>query len=167
MSIGLFILTSILLISSLVYATPVNIETAKQVANNWYSERNDKSSNDFKIVESFIETENAENIFYIFNFDKTGFVMVSADDITIPILGYVFEHNYTSENHPPQFDAMLASFREQIVYARENNLSASQEAQDEWERLNVRTENFERNRDFNRLVPLLLTTWNQDFSWNT
>ncbi|MCK4653915.1 MAG: C10 family peptidase, partial [Candidatus Cloacimonetes bacterium] len=151
----------------MVYSAAVTITTAEQVAMNWYSERNDKVSNDFRIVESFIEKENTENIYFIFNFDKTGFVMVSADDATIPILGYVFEHNYTLENHPPQFDAMLASFKEQIVYAKENNLSASKEAKDEWERLNVRTENFEINRDFNRLGPLLSSLWNQNYSWNT
>ena len=161
------ILILVLIIPSMVYSVAVTQTTAEQVAMNWYFERNDKAPNDFEIVESFIETENAENIYYIFNFDKTGFVMVSADNVTIPILGYVFEHNYTLENHPPQFDAMLASFREQIMYARENNLSASQEAQDEWERLNVRTENFEKNRDLNRLGPLLSTTWDQGYSWNT
>ncbi len=161
------ILALVLIIPSIVYSATVTRTTAEQVAMNWYSERNDKAPNDFEIVESFIEKENTENIFFIFNFDKTGFVMVSADDAAIPILGYVFEHNYTLENHPPQFDAMLASFKEQIVYAKENSLSASQEAQDEWERLNVRIENFERNRDFNRLDPLLSSLWNQSYSWNT
>ena len=147
-------------------ANSVTLQNAEQVALNWCSERNDKASNDFKIVESFIEKENTENIYFIFNFYKTGFVMVSADDATIPILGYVFDHNYTLENHPPQFDAMLASFKEQIVYAKENNLSASKETQDEWERLNVKTENFEMNRDFDRLEPLLSTTWNQGQYYN-
>ena len=160
------ILTLALIFPSMVYSVAVTQTIAEQVAMNWYSERNDKAPNDFEIVESFIETENAENIYYIFNFDKTGFVMVSADDITIPILGYVFEHNYTLENHPPQFDAMLASFREQIVYARENDISPTQEIQDDWERLNVRTENFERIRDYSRLGPLLSTTWNQGQYYN-
>ena len=95
------ILTLVLMIPSMVYSAAVTQTTAEQVATNWYSERSDKAPNDFSIVESFIEKENAENIYYIFNFDKTGFVMVSADDSTIPILGYVFEHNYTLENHPP------------------------------------------------------------------
>ena len=109
--IGFLILVLVLIIPSMVYSAAVTRATAEQVATNWYSERNDNASNEFSIVESFIEKENTENIYYIFNFDKTGFVMVSADDATIPILGYVFEHNYTLENHPPQFDDMLASFK--------------------------------------------------------
>jgi hypothetical protein len=156
----------VLIVPSIVYSAAVTRTTAEQVAMNWYSERNDKAPNDFSIIESFIEKENTENLFFIFNFDKTGFVMVSADDASIPILGYIFEHNYTLEDHPPQFDAMLASFKKQIIYIKENDLSAPKETQDEWERLNVRTENFERIRDFNRLGPLLSTTWDQGLYFN-
>ena len=163
--IGLFILTAILLISSLVFATPVNIETAKQVANNWYSERNDKAPNDFKIVESFIETENAENIFYIFNFDTKGFVIVSADDAAVPILGYVFKHNYTTENHPPQFDAMLASYKDQILYIKKNNYVPSQETVNEWNRLKVLNDVFVPE-NYRAVGPLLSTTWNQGQFYN-
>jgi hypothetical protein len=159
------ILTLSLIIPSLVYSVAVTQTTAEQVAMNWYSERNDKAPNDFEIVESFIETENADNIYYIFNFDKTGFVIVSADDIAVPILGYVFKHNYTTENHPPQFDAMLASFREQILYARNNNLSPPQETIDKWNRLKVTTDMFVPE-NVRAVGPLLSTTWNQGQFYN-
>jgi hypothetical protein len=159
------ILVIIVIIPSMVYSAAVTRATAEQVAMNWYSERNDKAPNDFDIVESFIETENADNIYYIFNFDKTGFVIVSADDIAVPILGYVFKHNYTTENHPPQFDAMLASFREQILYARNNNLSPPQETIDKWNRLKVTTDRFVPET-VRAVGPLLSTTWNQGQFYN-
>ena len=166
--IGLFILTAILIIFSLVCAAPVNIETAKQVANNWYLERSEENNREsVEIIETFFTHENLQDIYYVFNFREGGYIMIAADNAVIPVLGYNFEHHYGLENHPPQFDAMLASFKEQIVYAKENNLSASKETQDEWERLNVRTEDFERNRDFSRLGPLISSLWNQGYSWNT
>ena len=155
-----------LFFSSIVYSTPVNVETAKQVARNWYSERIDEGSNKFEIVETIIEEENSENIFYIFNFSKIGFVMVSADDIVVPILGYSFEQNYELKNHPPQFDAMLVCFKDQIVYAKENVLSATREISDEWERLEVKTENFEKIRDIKNVSPLITVNWNQGWDWN-
>ncbi len=160
-----FILTLVLIIPSMVYSAVVTQITAEQVAMNLYSERNDKTPKDFSIVESFIETENAENIYYIFNFDKTGFVIVAADDIAVPILGYVFEHNYTLENHPPQFDAMLASYREQILYARNNDLSPSQEIIDKWNRFKVTTDMF-IPENYRAVLPLLSTTWNQGQFYN-
>ena len=166
--IGLFMLTSVLLISSLVFAAPVNIETAKQVANNWYLERSEENYREsVEIIETFFIIENSQDIYYIFNFQEGGYIMIAADDAVVPVLGYNFEHHFGLENHPPQFDAMLASYKEQIVYAKKNNLSATKETQDEWERLNVRTENFERNRDFRRLGPLISSLWNQGYSWNT
>ncbi|MDP8201078.1 MAG: Spi family protease inhibitor, partial [Candidatus Tenebribacter burtonii] len=92
------ILTFVLMVPSVIHSVTVTQTTAEQIAMNWYAERNEKNPTEFEIIETITEKENAENIFYIFNFDKTGFVIVSADDIAVPILGYVFEHNYTTEN---------------------------------------------------------------------
>ncbi|MCK4652916.1 MAG: C10 family peptidase, partial [Candidatus Cloacimonetes bacterium] len=161
----LLILAIIVIIPSMVYSAAVTQTTAEQVAMNLYFERNDKAPDYFEIVESFIETENADNIYYIFNFDKTGFVIVAADDIAVPILGYVFKHNYTLENHPPQFDAMLASFREQILYARNNDLSPPQKTVDKWNRLKVTTDIFVPE-NVRAVGPLLSTTWNQGQFYN-
>ena len=155
--------------STLVYSTPVNIETAKQVAQNWYSERIDNGSNNFEVVETFIEKENSENIYCIFNFSPPtgGFVIVSADDIIVPILGYSSKQNFGIENHPPQFDAMLVSFKEQIVYAKENWLSTTKEIIDEWSRLYVAAEDFEKIRDIRGVSPMLdPIAWNQGAPWN-
>ncbi|MDP8269448.1 MAG: C10 family peptidase, partial [Candidatus Tenebribacter davisii] len=159
------ILTFVLFIPSIIYSAVVTQTTAEQVALNLYTERNERALSDFKIIETFVEQENANNIYYIFNFDKTGFVIVSADDIAVPILGYVFEHNYTTENHPPQFDAMLASFKEQILYARENDLSPAQETVDKWNRLKVTADIFVPE-NVRVVLPLLSTTWNQGQYYN-
>ncbi|MCK4654051.1 MAG: C10 family peptidase, partial [Candidatus Cloacimonetes bacterium] len=138
-------------------------------ARNWYSERIDDGPTKLEIVETFIEKENSENIYCIFNFNPPvgGFVMVSADDIVVPILGYSFEQNYGLKNHPPQFDAMLANFKEQIVYAKENRLSATREISDEWKRLKVKTEDFKKIRDIKDVSPLLdPIAWDQNWDWN-
>ena len=164
---GIILILGISLFSySFVYSAPVNIETAKQVAKNWYSERIDEGSNKLEIVKTFIEKENSENIYYIFNFNKVGFVMISADDIVVPILGYSSEQNYGLKNHPPQFNAMLACFKDQIVYAKEKRVSATKKISDEWERLEVKTENFEKIRDIKDVSPLITVNWNQGWDWN-
>ena len=75
-------------------AKPVDVDTAKKVALNWYSEKSDINVNNLMITEIFIEEKDSENIFYIFNFENTGFVIVSADDDTIPILCYSLKGNY-------------------------------------------------------------------------
>ena len=60
------ILALVLIIPSMVYSAAVTRTTAEQVAMNLYSERNENAPNEFSIVESFIEKENTENIYFIF-----------------------------------------------------------------------------------------------------
>ena len=159
-----YILTTIFFVHSLLYSAPIDNETAKQVAINLYTERSNFS--EFSIFKQFIEADKDKNIFYIFNFTPTGFVMVSADDIVVPILGYSFDQNYGLENHPPQFDAMLSNFKDQIIYAKENRLSATKEIEDEWNRLKVEPENYEKIRYIREVTPLLSTIWNQGQYYN-
>jgi hypothetical protein len=154
---------------NLLFANSVTLQKAKQVALNWYSERSYDIQNDFQIIEYFIEKEDTDNIYYIFNFSPPngGFVIVSADDLIVPILGYCFNQNYELENHPPQFKAMLVNFKEQIVYAKENYLSATAEINNEWNRLKVNTDNFEKMRDIRDVLPLLdPIEWHQNWDWN-
>ena len=161
------IILSILLLTSfsLVFSFPINEQIAKRVAQNLYYERNDVKRT--YVIETITERQDAENLYYIFNFRNNGFVIVAADDAVFPVLGYSFEQHYGEENHPPQFDAMLESFKEQIIFAKENNLSADKKISNEWQRLNVEIEKFEKSRNLRDVSPLLSTTWDQDYSWNT
>jgi len=120
---------------------PVELKTARKIAINLYSEKSGINSKDLKLAETFIEKENSENLFYIFNFihPKKGFVIVSAQDATIPILGYSFGNIFESINHPIQFDEMLSSYQKQIIFAIENNAYPTTKITAEWERLSIRT----------------------------
>ncbi|MCD4791254.1 MAG: Spi family protease inhibitor, partial [Bacteroidales bacterium] len=157
-----------LIVSSLLYAAPVTIETAKQVAMNLFLERYDGNVENMVIFETFIEKENSENIYYIFNFNQPagGFVIVSADDATVPVLGYSFVHIYEPTGHPVQFDDMLSSYREQILFAIENKIQPVAEVTAEWERLSVKPTNFKGSKADGSVGPLLATTWNQNWPYN-
>ncbi|MBC8312868.1 MAG: Spi family protease inhibitor [Candidatus Cloacimonetes bacterium] len=160
------ILITLFLFAALILsANSVNIEQAKQVATNWFIERGDISN--YEIFDVQIEKEKSINLYYIFNFEQDAYVMVAADDAIVPILGYCFEQHFTSENHPPQFDAMLNSFKKQIIYAKDGSASAAEWVSDEWKRLSVKSENFEKIRDLRDVSPLISANWNQDYSWNT
>ena len=146
-------------------AESVGLETAIRVGVNIYAERADIRTSDIQVVEVITEIENSENLFYIFNIKDHGFVIVAADDAAVPVLGYVFNHNYTTENHPPQFDAMLASYKDQILYLKQNNYVPSQETVNEWNRLNVANDVF-IPENYRAVGPLLSTTWNQGQFYN-
>ena len=80
--------------SERIYPTEVDINTAKRVAINWFTERAEKTVSDIRITNIIEEKEKGETIFYVMTFSEKGFAMVAADDIVQPILGYSTESNY-------------------------------------------------------------------------
>ncbi len=149
------------------FAEPISIETAKKVAKNWYFERGKIDRKGFSIEDHFVESDATKGaLFYIFNFNPTGFVMVSADNIVVPVLGYSFIRHYTTENHPPAFDSMLVNWKEQIIYAKKNKLKSLKRNMDEWDRLNVMPTQFIKNEKIMAVEPLLNTTRGQGKYYN-
>ncbi len=145
-------------------ASPVPVEDAEAIAVNVYSERNPANPADIEVVGSLTEEDGGVVLYHVFNFLPNGFVIVSGDDATMPVLGYCFHQHYGPENHPPQFDALLDSYREQITYVKREQLPATDGIRREWERL----ANGEPPPDGRTVVgPLMVTHWNQGSPWNS
>jgi len=161
-----FVILISLIINDVCNAEPVSLETAKQVAFNFFSERITKRGQDYIIEDNYTITEDSDAIFYIYNFKPSGFVIVSADDVTIPIIGYSYEYSYSNENHPPQFQAMIECYKDVIVSARINNLSRSKKSTREWERLNKKPNQFIKSPLTGNVEPLIQSTWDQYFPYN-
>lgn len=163
------ILLFCLFVVSGLFANPIDTLIAKQVAVNWFAERNtDFRGNEIKINEIITVNEKSEDLFYILNFaNNNGYIIVSADDDVIPVLAYSFEYNYTNENHPPAYDYWLDTYKEQILYIKENKIKAEPEIKAEWNKLNVSTDNFPPVKGIKDVSPLLKTEWNQGSGWNS
>ena len=148
-------------------ANQVSIEETQNVATNWYLERcKEDSISQFDIVETYTESRNSGIVFYIFNFTPSGFVIVSADDISTPVLGYSKSNSYETINHPPAFDDLLECYTLQIDYARDEGIIPFQESIELWQRLSVNPEDFVPESVSRDVEPLLTTTWNQGQYFN-
>ena len=74
--------------------------------------------------------------YYVFNkVGGNGFVIVSGDDIIKPILAYSYVNSFHVENMPDNLRAWMAYYREQINWAREENIVSDEETIWAWERL--------------------------------
>ncbi|MFZ4707881.1 MAG: C10 family peptidase [Bacteroidales bacterium] len=159
-------------------ADPVSPEKALTIANNFYQQvANDKSLTGFKF--SIVNTEKmtvipalngskAEEtvLFYIFNVNESdGFVIVTADDDVIPILGYSLSGSYNEGNQPPALKKLLENYKEQIQYVILNDLKADAEIEGKWNRLE-KGELLNPNKEVKSVNPLLTTTWNQSPYYN-
>ena len=120
------IFSLLFVISSLwLTAAAVSFESAKKVAINFYHHNaGDKAS----ILVSDVVTYQKENIttFYIFVFEAGGFVMVSADDAVIPVLGYSINEPFDKNNISPNAQSWFNDYNKQIKFIVDNGIDNSQ-----------------------------------------
>ena len=153
-----------------VFAKKVEIKLAEQVALNFYLERfnaiNHSGLKTVSISERYTVKDNSENVYYIFNIGNNGFIIVSADDVVYPILGYSFESTYSEQNQPPQFIYWMDTYKRQILNAIKSKLSSTPEIESEWTRLQVKPDEFSSEKNIKAVTPLLLSTWDQGDCYN-
>ena len=87
----LFSILISLFISFSANADEVNIKNARNVAKNFYFQGSGIAFNKIVFTEEITITEGLLPVYYVFNLSNAnGFVIVSAEDNVLPILGYSF-----------------------------------------------------------------------------
>ena len=99
-------LLSLCIISSS-FAAEVDKKTAEKVARNFYYERVNQyqqtSYNQIVFTEFDVFESNSQPIYYTFELSNKGFVIVAADDVVYPVLGYSFENKFDNSEENPAF----------------------------------------------------------------
>ncbi len=156
---------SLLLVFSVMFADPIDKNTAKQVGLNFLNSRTSISDKvtELILVYSVNNQQNTESYFYIFNFQDKAYIIVSGDDHVSPILGYSNEGNFNTENISPQVSKWLENYKSQISYVIENNITATDKITAEWdELLNPSKEKSSQKTVLSQSVsPLIQTNWSQ------
>ncbi|MEA3446585.1 MAG: C10 family peptidase, partial [Bacteroidota bacterium] len=141
---------------------------AQKVAANFYNQKTgvhlNLKSGDSEILLSYIGVSALDTVFYAYSVkNNNGFVLVSADDAVNPVLAYSTKGAFTGENIPPATQYILDEFSEQIIFAKRNNLQATENISLEWSKL--------LSNNIHKVtvlppVPLLLTNWSQGSPYN-
>jgi hypothetical protein len=167
----LLVLLGILLFGFNANAEIVDFQTAKLVAKNAFYEKafdaNPITYEELTFTSTWIEKQEDDPMFYIFNFEDGGFIIVSGDDVLPPVLGYSLSGVCADIGVNQNFDSYMQHFSDQIIYAKSSRLQAEKEISDQWNFYNT-TEHtrFENNSD-EIVVPELLTClWNQNYPYN-
>ena len=156
---------------NLVFSNPVDTATAKKVAINFWRQNNmgptvngktlrfQRETPDFRLL----PTDTLFSGFYIFNaVNGNGFVIVSANDNVIPILGYSMEKTFQIENMPPNLKDWLNGYEQQIQ--RADMVRCSDETRSDWGRL-LAGEPLPV-KSATSVTPLLTTHWDQGWPYN-
>jgi len=150
----------------------ISQERAKLVAQNMYKHINqDRESISLEFVYSVksLATNRESNqlryenrpLFYIFNTkNDNGFIIVSGDTRTKPILGYSISSRFDNKHFPPNFKNWMDGYADQIEYIISNNIKSTKEIQKEWEIL-IDKEAPNHVESSLSVAPLLKTKWKQ------
>lgn len=146
-------------------ANTVPVEDAVKVSKNFLSERIGSTKAQSKTL-TLVHTEYAEDgtpLYYRFQVDNKGYVIVSATDLEIPILAYSLEGNYDARTGAVYLCDKYKAHLTQLL----QNPKADMEANKNWEYyLNDHFQIRDR-KGAPAVEPLITTQWTQETYYNT
>lgn len=159
------------LLSGNIFAKKVDVAEAKKVAINFIQQLDQLSKKSARIELVYtcqakpspfaMEKTEETAYYYIFNFtDSDGFIIISADDAAVPVLGYSTEKNFRQENQADAFMKWMDKYKREIQEIISKQMEPGLEIETQWNRLKS---GFPLQTDKNVQVvnPLLTTTWDQ------
>ncbi|MCR5190082.1 MAG: C10 family peptidase [Bacteroidales bacterium] len=145
------------------WAQQVDLSTARTIATNYM---NQMRTNGAIISASHTQLHNGVAAYYIFNFENGGFVMVSADKKTTPVLAYSTSNNFDFQMKNPALKQWMQGYEESITERAASTQEADLAIRKDWENLKEGKPLFTR-KSGEEVAPLLTCTWNQDKYYNT
>ena len=147
------------------FATHIDENISLLIAKNAFGKLHpSKNINNFLIKD--IKTINHEDIplFYIYNLEPKGFIIVSAEDNALPVLGYGFESNFRLENMPSNLTYLLDVYKTELIVLRDSEETPPLSIKEEWDLyLDSDTDNSTTTRD---VSPLIDAEFDQSGAWN-
>lgn len=142
-------------------ANPVDINRAKALGVKFMNSNTEIRSAIANLAYTAY-TDNGDAAFYVFAMQPKGFVIVSADDRAMPILGYSTEGAF-SDDLPEGLESFFRNYR--AGFSQMGDEPRTEEAVRDWERLAATGK--VNNTRITREVPQLLTSiWNQSALYN-
>ncbi|MDL2245098.1 thiol protease/hemagglutinin PrtT [Parabacteroides sp. OttesenSCG-928-J18] len=127
------------------YAAPVSENTARGIASRFAASFSSlRSTSPLTLVYTGEVNEGLragrDPLFYVYNVaSDRGFVIVSGDDATYPVLGYATSGSFKTENMPDNLAYWLDFYKQEILYSIEQNITPSPEIKEEWQNLSYET----------------------------
>ncbi len=142
---------------SVLFASPVSQQDILMTAENWLEIQ---SSSDFTVSSYEIVADSLNTpLLYKINFLPEGFVIISADDSSIPILGYSLNGTIAGSSNPARED-LINNYTDQLIDIKTNNRSNSTTLAI-WNSILNRTISTRTEHDTG-----LNTQWHQDSPYN-
>lgn len=147
------------------FASPVSVNRAAQIGLK-FAQSNMASARQVSDL-NLAYTQRSDNgtpTLYVFDYEG-GFVLVSADDVAQPILGFSEGEGFNHNNLPDGLNYYLGHYARQIAFAVENGMGADEETLAQWK--HVEKDGFVNDvRGTRDAGPFITLNWNQDNPYN-
>jgi hypothetical protein len=158
-------------ITSAAFSGKIDAERAKHVAKNFLYEKTNQyrqpvTIDAIVITGTYTEMNGAEATYYVFNMQDGGFVIVSADDVITPVLGYAFTGSYVPDKTMDNHAGWMKHYSDMVVWARETGYTAESSTLQEWDRLLTNDPSGLTGRIGRDIAPLIRSTWDQGAPYN-
>ncbi|MFP4347004.1 MAG: C10 family peptidase [Desulfococcaceae bacterium] len=175
---ALIFVSFLLLLPGIAFPAPVSLDTLKRVAVNWMAEKSTGYLDFPSIVEDGEKSISGGKSFYVFNFSPEGWVIISADDVAFPVIGYSLTGTWAADHQSPNLTEWMEKVDRAIITAGRERNTIPAYIKEAWVRLNSSPEEFSgssvpQSRSLPltpsdpQVGPLLGTiTWNQDYYYN-
>lgn len=160
-----YLVAALLLGAVAVNANPVPLNTAKEVATNFYSQ-NYKTPVSAMTLAYAEYAPSGQAIYFVFNINNEGgFVIVSAEDAGLPIIGSSDKGHYVVPTTGNNVDFWMKLRKNEITAMRAKSIAATPEITTEW---NNYINNITRDAHnvTSSVAQLCSTTWNQSPYYN-
>jgi len=151
-------------------AKQISTEEATNTAAYYLRTNGAFMAKDPKITPAIVYSAAAEGgsgiqYYHVFSFaGLKGFLIISADDIALPLLGYSSESDFNPTNIPWSVAKWLSGYKAEIQNAIANNFQATDAVKLEWKNVRENITNVVKNRA--AVGALLQTKWNQSPNYN-
>ncbi len=151
---------------SAMYANVVDLKTAQVAATNFYQHQ--CSVNSANLTLAYTEkAPSGDPVFYVFNVNgNKGFVIISAEDATHPILGYSNEGAYVVPVAGNNVGYWMDKRKREILVIRSSKIAATLDVKAEWSSCVNNTFLNSNTHKIASVSPLLSTTWDQPSPYN-
>ena len=155
-----YILFYLIFFMDMGFSKEFQIEQVKTISENFIDKKNNYT---IKSIEN-IQYKNRFITMYLVHLDPNGFIIVSADDRTMPVLGYSYSNSINLDDLPKQLKKILNSYSESIRYITENDIKQDSESRKFLNKYLLDNLNiYDNSREID---PLITANWNQGGGWN-
>lgn len=133
---------------------PSLLEEAARIATDFFSAGNVSRLSSIDALELVCASKKSDGtpVYYVFNAkDSRGFIIISADDNAIPIVGYSYESSFMPDNVSDATVKMIANAIKQVA-GRAGELRSRAKARVSGKKL-IKTAEWSQESPFNNLIP--------------